>query len=90
MLIPTPDEVGQTLQATELSKEAEVSLNEWRERFPRPVEQEPTQQPTPQEEQNGPPPLTDATDPPARMPGMQPLAQAGTKASKEQLDRNTI
>ena len=62
LLIPTPDEVGQTLQATELSKEAEFSLNEWRERFPRLVRQEPTQQPMPQEEQHGPPPLTDATE----------------------------
>ena len=50
------------------------------------MEQEPTQQPTPQAEQDGPPPLTDATDPPERMPGMQPLSQAGTKASKEQLE----
>ena len=88
MLIPTPDEVGQILQATWLSTETEALLKEWRERFPqqfpRPAEQQTTQQPTPQGEQNGPPPRTDATDAPAGMPEMQPLAQAGTKASKEE------
>ena len=92
MLIPTPDQVGQILQMADLTNETEVLLKEWREMFypecPWPEErQQPTQQPTPQGEQNDPPPRTDATDPPAGMPGMQPLAQAGTKASKEEPDK---
>ena len=47
-----------------------------------------TQQATPQGEQNDPPPppRTGATEPPAGMPGTQPLAQAGTKASKDELE----
>ena len=89
--IPTPDEVCHIRQMTELSNETEALLKEWRARFhqmgPWPAEQQPTQQPTPHGEENDPPtpPRTGATDPPAGMPGTQPLAQAVTKASKEEL-----
>ena len=77
---------------TDMTNETAALLNGWRERFhpecPCPEEQQqPTQQPTPQGEQNDPPPppRTGATDPPAGLP-VQPLAQAGTKASKEELE----
>ena len=85
-----PDEVGKILQMTDMTNETEALLKGWRERFHPEChcpegQHQPTQQPTPQGEHNDPPtpPQTGATDPPAGIQGMQRLAQAGTKAIKE-------
>ena len=94
LLIPTPDEVCQLLQMREMTNETKVVLKGWRERFyPECHCPEEQQQPTPQgeqtSEQNDPLTPPRRTDPPAGMPEMQPLAQAqaGTKASKEELEK---
>ena len=83
LLIPTADEVGQTLSATHLSDEAEASLREWRERFPRPTSQQAA--PSPQPENPNPQPENPNPTPAAPPAGTQPLAQAGTHATQEEI-----
>ena len=92
LLIPTPDEVRQLLEMREMTDETKVVLQGWRARFyPECHCPEEQQQPTPQgeqtSEQNDPLTPPRRTDPSARMPEMQPLAQAGTKVNKEKLEK---